>query len=160
VTTINTSYKNAGVTGVPAFEAMDTFVDSNLVAGAEPRISSPNRILLGDSLTLAQFSVVGLNAAGKLVLATYDAVVANAVKPVGVLLAAAASGAANSTIYGEVTLTGNFNAGSDDAGTDSPLVWDATYNTLAKKTQGPLVVGNPNLVFRSRLGGNVAGQAA
>jgi hypothetical protein len=74
------------------------------------------------------------------------------VKPIGVLLAAAASGAANSTIYGEVTLTGCFNA--DLVG--SPLVYDATYDTLAKRTQGPLVVGNPNLVFRSRLGNNAS----
>lgn len=153
---INTSYKNAGVHGVPAFEVMDSYIDSNLVAGAEPAISSPVRILLGDSLTLAQFTVVGLSAAGKLVKATYDAVVANAVKPIGVLLQAATSGAANTTIYGEVTLTGCFNAGSNDAGADSPLVWDATYDTLAKKTAGPLVVGNPNLVFRSRLGANAS----
>lgn len=148
---INVSYKNAGAHGTPAFEVLDRFIDSNLVAGAEPKISSPNRILLADSLTLAQFTVVGLDATGKLVKATYNATPASAVKPIGVLLQAATSGAANSTIYGEVTLTGCFNADAD-----SPLVWDATYDTLAKKTVGPLVVGNPNLVFRSRLGGNAS----
>lgn len=153
---INVSYKNAGVHGTPAFEALDRYVDSQLVAGAEPAISQPVRILLADSLILAQFTVVGLNAAGKLVKATYDAIVANAVKPIGVLMQAATSGAANTTIYGEVSLTGCFNAGSDNAGTDSPLVWDATYDTLAKKTEGPLVAGNPNLVFRSRLGANAS----
>jgi hypothetical protein len=47
-----------------------------------------------------------------------------------------------------VLLTGNFNAGSDDAGTDSPLVWDASFDTLASKVGS--VVGNPNLQFRSR----------
>lgn len=148
--TINTSYKNAGVRGVPAFDVMDSYVDANLVAGAEPAIQQPRRILLGDSLTLAQFTVVGLSA-GKLVKATYNATVANAVKPIGVLMQAATSGAANSTIYGEVSLTGCFNAGSNDAGADSPLVWDATYDTLAKKTTWEGVVGNPNLIFRSRL---------
>lgn len=158
--TTNLSYKNAGAHGVPAFEKIDDYVDSNLVAGAEPAIPSPNRILLGDNLNLAQFSVVGLNAAGKLVLATYNADPALAVKPIGVLMQAATSGAGNTTKYGEVSLGGCYNAGSDDAGTDSPLVWDASYNTLAKKTQGPLVVGNPNLLFRSRLQSNVAGASA
>lgn len=152
---INVSYKNAGVHGTPAFETLDSYVDSQLVAGAEPAIGQPVRILLADSLTLAQFTVVGLNA-GKLVKATYDAIVANAVKPIGVLMQAATSGVTNATIYGEVSLTGCFNAGNDNAGSDSPLVWDATYDTLAKKTEGPLVVGNPNLVFRSRRGANAS----
>lgn len=153
---INLSYKNAGAHGTPAFEVLDAYVDSNLTAGAEPAISQPVRILLGDSLTLAQFTVVGVNASGKLVAATYNATVASAVKPIGVLMQAATSGATNSTIYGEVSLSGCYNAGSNDAGADSPLVWDATYDTLAKKTSGPLVVGNPNLVFRSRLGASAA----
>lgn len=148
MSTINTSYKNAGVRGVPAFDVMDEYVDSNLVAGAEPAIQQPRRILLGDSLTLAQFTVVGLSS-GKLVKATYNATPASAITPIGVLMQAATSGASNSTIYGEVSLTGCFNAGSDDSGTDSPLVWDATFDTLAKKEAS--TQGNPNLAFRSRL---------
>jgi hypothetical protein len=140
---INTSYKNAGVRGTPDFQVMDTYLDSNLVAGAEPAIQSPRRILLGDSLDLAQFTVVGFTG-GKLVKA-----VSGSVTAIGVLAYAATSGAANSTIYGEVFLTGNYNAGSDDGGTDSPLVWDASFDTLAKKEAA--VVNNPLLVFRSRL---------
>jgi len=153
MTTHNVSYKNAGVRGVPTFEALDTYVDSNLVAGAEPAIQQPVRILLGDSLDLAQFTVVGLSA-GKLVKATYNATVASAVLPIGVLMQAATSGASNTTKYGEVSLTGCFNAGSDDDGTDSPLVWDASFDTLAKKTTWAGVVGNALLIFRSRLGAN------
>jgi len=152
---INTSYKNAAAHGVPAFEVMDSYIDSNLVAGAEPAIQQPRRILLGDSLTLAQFTVVGLSG-GKLVKATYNATLASAVVPIGVLVHAATSGASNSTIYGEVLPTGCFNAGSDDDGTDSPLVWDASFDTLAKKTTWEGVVGNPDLIFRSRLGANAA----
>jgi len=148
--TINTSYKNAKAHGTPAFEVMDEYVDSNLVAGAEPAIQAASRILLGDSLTLPQFAVVGLSG-GKLVLATYNATLANAIQPIGVLAHAATSGAANTTVYGEVLLTGNFNAGKDDAGSDSPLVWDASFDTLAKKTTWAGVVGKPHLQFRSRL---------
>ena len=153
--TVNTSYKNAGARGVPAFEAMDTYIDSNLTAGAEPAIQQPRRILLGDSLDLAQFTVVGLSA-GKLVKATYNATVASAVKPIGVLAHAAVSGPSNTTILGEVLFTGCFNAGSTDAGADSPLVWDTSFDTLAKKTTWEGVLGNPNLLFRSRLGANAA----
>lgn len=148
--TINTSYKNAAARGVPAFEVMDLYTDSNLTAGAEPAIQSPVRILLGDSLTLPQFQVVGLSG-GKIVKAAYNATIGSAVKPIGVLLYAATSGATNSTIFGEVLLTGNYNVGADDAGTDSPLVWDASFDTLAKKTTWEGVVGNPHLLFRRRL---------
>lgn len=149
MTTINVSYKNAGVTGVPAYEELDTYIDGNLVAGAEPAIQASRRILLGDSLTLPQFAVVGLSG-GKLVWAAYNATLANGVKPIGVLAHAATSGASNSTVYGEVWPTGCFNADAE-----SPLVWDASFDTLAKKTTWEGVVGNPNLLFRSRkIGGN------
>jgi|GEM_PF-1924385 len=154
-TTRNVSYANAGAHGLPAFEELDIYVDSNLTAGASPAIARPNRILLGDSQTLAQYTVVGLSG-GKLVKATYNGTVGSAIKPVGVLMHAATSGASNTTKYGEVSLGGCFNAGSDDAGADSPLVWDASFDTLAKKTTWEGVVGNPNLVFRSRLGANAS----
>lgn len=144
--TITTSYKNADVYGVPAFEVMDLYVDSNLLAGAEPGLQPSTRILLADSQDLAQFAVVGLNATGKIVMAAYNATLASAVKPVGVLAHAATSGASNTTKYGEVFLTGVFNAGDD-----SPLVWDASFDTLVKKTEWVGLVGNPNLIFRERL---------
>lgn len=149
--TINTSYKTADVRGVPSLEVMDLYVDSNLVAGAEPVMRAPVRILLADSLTLPQFTVVGLDATGKIVKAVYNATVASGVKPIGILAHAATSGASNTTIYGEVWLTGCFNVGSDDAGADSPLVWDTSFDTAAKKTAWPGLVGNPNLLFRKRL---------
>ncbi|MBB5985926.1 hypothetical protein [Sphingobium lignivorans] len=143
------SYKNAHVRGVPAFEVMDLYTDSNLLAGAEPAVQGPRRILLGDSLTLAPFSVVGLSS-GKLVMATYNATLSSAIKPIGVLLHGATSGSSNTTVFGEVLLTGNFNAGVNDTGDDSPLVWHASFDTLAKKTTWEGVVGNPLLVFRQR----------
>jgi hypothetical protein len=151
---VNTSYQNAGARGVAAFEVMDTFIDSNLVAGADPAIKQPLRFLLADSQTLAQFTVVGFDSSGKLVKATYNATLASAIKPVGVLAHAATSGASNTTVMGEVFLEGCFNAGSTDAGTDSPLVWDSSFDTLAKKTTWaglPVYNGNPQLVFRRRL---------
>jgi hypothetical protein len=148
--TVNVSYKNSQAFGLPAFEALDLYVDGNLIAGVEPAIQQPSRILLGDSLDLAAFQVVGLSG-GKLVKATWNGTIGNAVKPIGVLARAATSGSSNSTKYGEVFLTGCFNADAD-----SPLVWDSSFDTLAKKTTWEGVVGNPDLIFRSRLGLNAS----
>lgn len=151
---IISSYKNALAHGVPAFETMDTYLDANLTAGAEPAMTPTKRFLLADSQTLAGFTVVGLDSSGKLVKAVWNATVASGIKPIGVLLYPATSAGSNTTIYGEVFITGCFNVGVDDAGTDSPLVWDASFDTLAKKTQWPGLPhfnGNPNLIFRSRL---------
>jgi hypothetical protein len=145
MTDIPVSYlKSDARNGLPAFEALDQLVDQNLLAGSEPGLSAPVRILLASNLALAALSVVGLDANNHLVLATHDAVTpANSIRPIGVLVHAATSGAANATIHGEVWLTGNFNAGDD-----SPLVFDASFTDLASKTGA--VVGDPNLIFRSR----------
>ena len=67
---IDTSYVNADVYGRAAFDVLDNYIQTALLAGTEPRLQPATRHLLGDSLTLAQFSVVGLNSAGKLALAT------------------------------------------------------------------------------------------
>lgn len=121
------NYQNANAHGVPAFEAIDSYFNQFLLAQNEPAVQQPVRILLGDSLTLAQFSVVGLSG-GKLVLATWNATESSAIKPIGVLALAAASGASNTTIMGEVFLEGSFNTDAD-----SPLVWHSSYDTVAKK---------------------------
>lgn len=139
-------YQNADVHGIPAFESLDTYTQTQLLAGSEPALTPAVRIMLADSLTLAQWTVVGLNAAGKLVKAAWNATLASGVVPIGVLVHAATSGASNTTIKGEVWLTGVFNADAD-----SPLVWDATFDTLAKKTEWVGLVGKADLIFRSRI---------
>ena len=142
--TTYTNYQNAGsgTHGVPAFETIDDYKNQYLLAQNEPALQQPVRILLGDSKTLGQFSVVGLSS-GKLVLATWNATEASAIKPIGVLAQPATSGASNTTIYGEVFLEGSFNTDAD-----SPLVWDATFDTVAKK-QG-YNTANSRLRFASR----------
>ncbi len=144
---VDTTYKSQ-ISGRPEFEVMDTYVQSDLLAGIEPGRQQPVRILLASSTTLAKFQVVGLNAAGALVAAVWNATPANIIKPIGVLDHAVASGAGNTTISGEVILTGCYNVGDDDAGTGSPLVWDASWDTAAKKIAS--VVGNALLMFRRR----------
>lgn len=134
---VPTSYKNADAFGTPAFEVLDEYTNTALLASGSPALTSTKRILLGDSLTLANFSVVGISS-GKLVLATDAGVAA-----IGVLAHAAASGVTNTTKFGEVFITGDFNIGPD-----SPLVWDASFTTEAKK--GAVGGQSPNLMFRRR----------
>lgn len=143
MTTVPTGYQYADRRGVPAFEVLDSFTQQALLAGSEPGLSHTVRVLLASSLTLAALSVVGLDASNHLVLATYNADPAVAIKPIGVLVHAATSAGSNTTKHGEVWLTGNFNAGDD-----SPLVWDASFDTLAKKVGA--LTANPNLQFRTR----------
>lgn len=136
-------YKNADVYGLPAFELLDTYLQQNLMAGAEPAMQTSRQILAGDSITLAQFTVVGI-ANGKIVAATWNATEASAIKPIGILAHGFTSGASNTTIFANVWVAGCFNIGAD-----SPLVFDATYDTEAKK----LAYNDPksNLLFRRRL---------
>lgn len=134
---VPTSYKNAAAFGTPAFEVLDEYTNQALLASGVPALTPSKRVLLGDSLTLAQFSVVGLSS-GKLVLATSGGVAA-----IGVLAHPASSGASNTTKFGEVFITGDFNIGPD-----SPLVWDTSFDTEAKK--GAVGGQTPNLMFRRR----------
>ncbi len=142
---INTGYQNADVHGRAAFEVLDTFVQSSLLASGEPGLSAPTRVLLASNLpSLPQFQVVGLNADKRLAPA-----VKGSIEPIGTLAhATPPTGANNTAIRGETFLEGVFNIGDDDAGTGSPLVWDASFATREDKAQS--VVGKSRLQFRPR----------
>lgn len=138
---IPTSYQLADRAGRALFEQMDTYLDSVLLAGAEPHLEPPISILLGDSQTLAQFTVVGLSG-GKIVPAVLGTTAA-----FGILCHAATSGAANTTVRGEVWYSGCFNIGSDGV-----LIWDASYDTVAKKAAAFIGASTPTtIVTRERL---------
>lgn len=128
--------------GTPAFETIATYTNQFLLANNEPGIQQPVRLLAGDSQTLAQFTVVGLSG-GKVVPATYNATESSAIKPIGVVAQPAVSGASNTTILVEVFLEGSFNTDAD-----SPLIWDSSFDTVAKK-QG-YNAANSRLRFASR----------
>lgn len=140
---IDTSYKITDSYGLPLFETLDTYIQSTLMSGAEPAMQTSRQFLAGDSLNLPQFTVVGISG-GKIVRATWNATEASAIKPIGILAHGFVSGASNTTIFANVWVAGCFNSGDD-----SPLVWDATYDTTAKKE----AYNDPksNLLFRRRL---------
>lgn len=122
---IITSYKQADAYGRAAFEEMDRYLQSVLLAGAEPALEPAETYQVKESSTLELFRVVGFegNVAGaKLVPAVLGTTAA-----IGVMAHAVTAGASG-VVPGHVWRIGVFNIG-----TDSPLVWDATYNTIAKK---------------------------
>lgn len=110
--------------GRASFEVLDDYKQNFLLAGNHPELKPAYSFRLAPNLTLAQFSVVGLNSSGLLVLATYNATPASAIKPIGVLAHACVSGASD-VVNGPVWYSGAFNM---DA-----LVWDDTWTSDALK---------------------------
>jgi hypothetical protein len=110
--------------GRALFEQMDTYLQNHLISGVTPELLAPIAIKQKASTTLAQFAVVGLDAAGEVVLATYNANPASAIKPIGVLAHASVAGASG-VVNAQVFFSGCFDP--------TYLVWDATFNTDALK---------------------------
>lgn len=108
--------------GVASFEVLDTYLQNNLLAGNHPELKPAFSYPMANNTSFAQFSVVGLNASGNIALATNTG--SPAIKPIGVLPHAIALGATG-TLQAPVWYSGCFDM---DA-----LVWDATYDTDAKK---------------------------
>lgn len=110
--------------GRASFEELDTYLQNFLLGGIHPELKPAVSAPIPNNSNLDQFTVVGRNGSGQLVRATWNANPASAVKPVGVLAHAAALGASG-TGTGTFWYSGCFNM---DA-----LVWDATFDTDAKK---------------------------
>lgn len=104
--------------GRAAFEELDTYTQSFLLAGNHPELAPALSYPADEAIPLAQFSVVGLNGSGDLAMATQD----GTVQAIGVLAQAWAGSAASTA---PVWYSGAFNI---DA-----LVWDSSYDTDAKK---------------------------
>lgn len=81
--------------GRAAFEELDTYVQSRLIAGSHPEMAPAVGVKMPNNANYKQFSVLGKNASGELVMATHGfaaAVAANAA------LTFAGTGAADDTI--------------------------------------------------------------
>ena len=118
--------------GLAAFEVLDDYSAGILLSGSWPVLSPGYPLPVTADLELAQFTVVGLTA-GKLVKATWDAVVANAVKPIGVVTQHVIGNDTGTTTV-PVFFSGCFNP---DA-----LVWDASFDTMQKKIDA--FMGSPS----------------
>lgn len=70
MTTITPPYADMGRA---SFEVMDTYLQNYLLAGQHPELQQAFSFPMANNTSFAQFSVVGLDAVGKLALATYGA---------------------------------------------------------------------------------------
>jgi len=113
--TVNTPYADPGRA---AFEELDTYVQDFLLAGNHPELAQPFSYPAAAGAVIAQFAVVGLDGSGDLAFATFD----QTVQAIGVVAQGFSNAAAGSA---PVFYQGAFNI---DA-----LVWDATFDTDAKK---------------------------
>ena len=104
--------------GRAAFEELDTYTQTFLLAGNHPELSQPFSYPCAAGASIEQFAVVGLDVSGDLTLATFDKVV----QAIGVVAQSFDNAAVGTA---PVFYQGAFNI---DA-----LVWDASFDTDAKK---------------------------
>lgn len=77
------------------------------------------------SQTLVAYTVVGLNASGEVVKATWNATPASAIKPIGALVYPVTTAASGDKLVARVLRAACANP--------DRMVWDATFDTTAKK---------------------------
>lgn len=130
-------------TGLASFEVLDSHFQKFLLSGSDPKLEPGFPLEVATGVAFQQFHVVGLNASNKLVIATWNATPASAIKPIGVITQALASqGSAGVKV--PVFYTGCFDPAA--------LVWDASFDTDAKKAEA--FMGSPSptrVVIRKRL---------
>ena len=114
--------------GRASFEVMDTYLQNFLLNSAEPELKPAVGLKQKVSTTLAQFSVVGLDGNGEVVLANLT----GPIKPIGVLAHASVAPGTGVT-NAQVWYQGDFNS--------DMLVWHADYTTDALKAAA--FIGSP-----------------
>lgn len=110
--------------GEAAFEVLDDHLMTFLLSGSHPPLAPGYPMLAATDQDFKQFHVVGYNASGELVPATWNATPANAIQAIGVITQRLDT-TDRTGVTVPVFYTGCFNP---DA-----LVWDATFDTDAKK---------------------------
>lgn len=118
--------------GLAAFEELDAYAADILYSGSDPKPAPGHPFPVTADLELKQFEVVTLTA-GKLAKAT-----ASGTKAIGIV-SQAVKGNADGTTTVPVLWSGCFNP---DA-----LVWDASFDTLAKKENAFFGAPTPTTVL-------------
>ena len=103
----------------------ETFNNVVLLSGTAPTVTTDEVVAdaVVASVDLPVYSVVGYDASGKLVKATWNATPASGVPAIGITTATVKAGATAKNV--SIFRDGVFNPAA--------LVWDATYDTDAKK---------------------------
>lgn len=116
---------NAQSAGIPSqWDDTISATAQGLVTGHEPAIMTRDHVV-AFSQNFPALQVVGLDASGEVVKATWDATPANAIKPIGVAIIGAVTGASGVKKGIPIYRAGCFNP--------DQLVWDASFDTDAKK---------------------------
>lgn len=127
------------VPGIAAFDASDVIAAAELFNNAIPHPVTED-FPVGASTDLKAYSVVGLSAAGNLVLAQTSG---TAVVPIGITVTGAKTGAGQTDRIA-VYRAGNFNPAA--------LTWHADYDTAEKKAAAFRGAPAPtNILIRERL---------
>ncbi len=120
-----TSPNNTWDAGVPSQESHDFAVTlEGLITGETPA-QFVQDFPTAFSQTLPAGRVVGLNASGDIVSATWNATPASAIKPIGILMFAVTTGASGNKLVARVLRSGCVNP--------ALLTFDATFDTAAKR---------------------------
>lgn len=111
--------------GVPAQWSDDFAVTpEGLITGETPAQFTMD-LPTAFSQTLTAGMVVGVNASGEVVQATWNAVPSSAIKPIGVLLYNVTTGASGNKLVARVLRAGCINP--------DRLTWHSTFDTAAKR---------------------------
>ena len=129
--------------GLAAFEELDTYLQKFLLSGSDPKLEPGFPMEIAAGQALQQFQVLGLNAGGKLVPAVYNVDPEVEIKACFVCTQAVAAPAGTG-----VTVSVWFAGCFDPAA----LVWDATYDTDAKKANAFVGAPTPTRIMIRKRG--------
>lgn len=138
--------------GRASFELVDTYTQQFLLNGHHPELAPARPLPLAINTSFAQFSVVGLNQAAKLAMATKDFVAAKAAQLAGTF---SGVGTANDTITiagvvytlkaAPTTVANEVKIGASAAATAENLVAAINAGAGAGTNYGSLTVANPSV---------------
>jgi hypothetical protein len=118
--------------GLAAFDVLDTFTQGFLLSGSDPKLEPGFPLVVKTGQALQQFQVCGYDGSGNLIPAVLGTT------PAAVIVTQAVSASATAGTTVPVFYAGCFNP---DA-----LVYDATYNTDAKKAAAFAAAPSPTRI--------------
>jgi hypothetical protein len=143
--------------GRASFEVMDSYLQNYLLAGQHPELQQAFSFPMAINTSFAQFSVVGLDAAGKLALATYGAAAAAATgtltfSGVGTAADTITIGTRTYTLVAALTAANQVLIGASVTASAANLVAAINGAAGAGTTYGADTVSHPSVTASSAVG--------
>jgi hypothetical protein len=135
--------------GLASFETLDTYKQNYLLAGSHPEVVTAIGLPMANNTSFEQFSVVGIDASGKVALATYVAAAA----ATGVLTFSGTGSGDETVVIGGVTYTlkadpsaaYEVDIGADAAGSAANLAAAINASGTAGTTYGSGTLAHPEV---------------